>query len=153
MHGVAKRRWVFCALRTHLGLALGLGRCVQSQEKAPGFRVEPMKVCARAGEGSWRAQGAGGREQVRWVGVVAVPCVCLRLLLLQLCCHRSCARRVCSPAREPGLAGWVSNLPSSHCGALKPLLGLLGASCIQGADIIPARAGDRAVEHLPGHCS
>lgn len=73
------------------------------------------------------------------------PCVSLRLLLLQFCCHRSCARCVCSlaPSWEPRSSGWVSNLPSSCCGTLKPLLRLLGVSCIQGADTVPSRVGER----------
>lgn len=82
------------------------------------------------------------------------PCVGLRLLLLQLCCHRSCARceRSPAPAREPRSGRQGHNLPSSYCGTLKALLRWLGASCIQGAETVPARAAERAVEHLPGPC-
>lgn len=66
MHGVAKRRWVFCALITNLGLALGLGRllglrlnlgrCVPRLEKAAGFRVGAGRCVPRLEKASEELQ-------------------------------------------------------------------------------------------------
>lgn len=127
------------------------------QEKAPGFRVEAGRVFARAGEGSWRAGGGAGGRAGEAGGCC---CACSPAWVSGCSCCSSVATgavlAVCVHQHQPGSqgrAGWVSTLPSSYCGTLKPLLRLLGASCVQGADTIPARAGECAVEHLLGRCS